>query len=38
MIDQEEYNVGRIVTSVTILYSLTKNNILFPWREKNAYY
>ena len=36
LLGQEEYNVGRIVLSATILYSLTKkhSNIWIPWHEK----
>lgn len=36
LLGQEEYNVGRIVLSATILYSLTKkpSNIWIQWHEK----
>ena len=39
LIGQEEYNIGRIVLSTSILNFLTKNNnIRIPWRKKVEIY
>ena len=31
LVVREEYNIGSFALIVTILHSLTKNNILYPW-------
>ena len=39
LIGLEEYNIGRIALSTSILYSLTKiSNIWIPWRKKVEIY